>query len=39
MTENAQKLEEKRLAVYNELAAQNEALGLGSNKVTLQINF
>ncbi|XP_055810407.1 mRNA export factor GLE1 isoform X2 [Solanum dulcamara] len=32
VTENAQKLEEKRLAVYNELAAQNEALGLGSNK-------
>ncbi|KAG5604812.1 hypothetical protein H5410_026304 [Solanum commersonii] len=32
VTENAQKLEEKRLAVYNEIAAQNEALGLGSNK-------
>ncbi|WMV24239.1 hypothetical protein MTR67_017624, partial [Solanum verrucosum] len=33
VTQNAQKLEEKRLAVYNEIAAQNEALGLGSNKV------
>ncbi|KAM3249079.1 hypothetical protein P3L10_010848 [Capsicum annuum] len=32
VTENAQKLEEKRLTVYNEIAAQNEALGLGSNK-------
>lgn len=32
VTENARKLEEKRLAVYNEIAAQNEALGLGSNK-------
>ncbi|XP_006340115.1 protein GLE1 [Solanum tuberosum] len=32
VTQNAQKLEEKRLAVYNEIAAQNEALGLGSNK-------
>ncbi|XP_049350303.1 mRNA export factor GLE1 isoform X1 [Solanum verrucosum] len=32
VTENAQKLEEKRLAVYNEIGAQNEALGLGSNK-------
>ncbi|KAG5604823.1 hypothetical protein H5410_026315 [Solanum commersonii] len=32
VTEMAQKLEEKRLAVYNEIAAQNEALGLGSNK-------
>ncbi|XP_027773034.1 protein GLE1 isoform X1 [Solanum pennellii] len=32
VTENAQKLEEKRLSVYNEIAAQNEALGLGSNK-------
>lgn len=32
VTENAQKLEEKRLTIYNEIAAQNEALGLGSNK-------
>ncbi|KAM3267502.1 mRNA export factor GLE1 isoform X2 [Capsicum chacoense] len=32
VTENAQKLEEKRLTVYNEIAAQNEVLGLGSNK-------
>ncbi|PHT49601.1 hypothetical protein CQW23_09348 [Capsicum baccatum] len=32
VTENAQKLEEQRLTVYNEIAVQNEALGLGSNK-------
>lgn len=32
VTENARKLEEKRLTVYNEIAVQNEALGLGSNK-------
>ncbi|XP_059316342.1 mRNA export factor GLE1 isoform X2 [Lycium ferocissimum] len=32
VTENAQKLEEKRLSIYNEIAAQNEALGLSSNK-------
>ncbi|KAG5578481.1 hypothetical protein H5410_058615 [Solanum commersonii] len=37
VTQNAQKLEEKRLAVYNEIAAQNEALGLGSKKFTTQI--
>ncbi|PHT82828.1 hypothetical protein T459_11271 [Capsicum annuum] len=39
VTENAQKLEEKRLTFYNEIAAQNEALGLGSNKlVSLCVN-
>ncbi|OIT01387.1 PREDICTED: protein GLE1 isoform X2 [Nicotiana attenuata] len=32
VSENAQKLEEKRLMIYNEIASQNEALGLGSNK-------
>ncbi|XP_047263725.1 uncharacterized protein LOC107857980 [Capsicum annuum] len=32
VTENAQKLEEKRLTIYNEIAEQNETLGLGSNK-------
>ncbi|XP_016500240.2 mRNA export factor GLE1-like isoform X3 [Nicotiana tabacum] len=32
-SENAQKLEEKRLMIYNEIASQNEALGSGSNKV------
>ncbi|XP_075096655.1 mRNA export factor GLE1-like isoform X5 [Nicotiana tabacum] len=31
-SENAQKLEEKRLMIYNEIASQNEALGSGSNK-------
>ncbi|CAN4108624.1 unnamed protein product [Withania somnifera] len=32
VTENAQKLEVKRLTIYNEIAAQNEAMGPGSNK-------
>ncbi|XP_009629539.1 mRNA export factor GLE1 isoform X1 [Nicotiana tomentosiformis] len=32
VSENAQKLEEKRLKIYNEIASQNEALGSCSNK-------